>query len=221
MIQPLLPAPFRAKRVDGVAIAGICLIRLEQIRPRGMAMPLGLANENAAHRIAVCWTDEAGLEREGVYIPRRDTNGLVNHLAGGRLFPGEHQRADFQVRHEGERIDLRMASHDGAVRVEVRGAVSDQMPAGSIFGSVEAASAFFEKGSVGYSATRSGEQLDGMELVTRAWSVRPLALEHLYSSFFADEARFPPGSVAFDCALLMENIPHEWRPLEPMACGCG
>ena len=30
-----LPSPFRPKLVDGWALAGICLIRLEQIRPRG------------------------------------------------------------------------------------------------------------------------------------------------------------------------------------------
>jgi predicted MPP superfamily phosphohydrolase len=36
----------------------------------------------------VTWNDETGA-LEGVYIPRRDTGSLVNHLAGGRVFPGE------------------------------------------------------------------------------------------------------------------------------------
>src|SRR5262245_20755836 len=91
-----LPAPFRPKLHENSAIAGICLIRLEGIRPRRLPAALGLSSENAAHRIAVVWNDRNG-SHEGVYIPRRDTGSLVNHLAGGRLFPGEHRRATFDV----------------------------------------------------------------------------------------------------------------------------
>src|SRR5690606_21373759 len=31
------------------------------------------------------------------------------------------------------------------------------------------------------------------------------------SSYFEDPRRFPPGSIDFDCALLMRSIPHEWE----------
>ena len=86
-MQRLLPAPFRPKLQHGFAIAGICLIRLEQIRPRGIPATLGLTSENAAHRVAVEWTDSANQKREGVYIPRRDTDSRLNSWAGGRIFP--------------------------------------------------------------------------------------------------------------------------------------
>ena len=59
----LLPPPFRPKLVKEVGMAGICLIRLRQIRPHGVPRFLGLGSENAAHRIAVQWTD-AGRSRE-------------------------------------------------------------------------------------------------------------------------------------------------------------
>ena len=97
VVQQMLPAPFRPKLQKGHAIAGICLIRLEQIRPSGFPAFIGFSSENAAHRIAVEWTDKAGVEREGVFIPRRDTDSTLNHLAGGRLFPGEHAPAQFLV----------------------------------------------------------------------------------------------------------------------------
>lgn len=32
----------------------------------------------------------------------------------------------------------------------------------------------------------------------------------------SDRNRFPPGSVTFDCALLMERVAHEWIPLAPL-----
>ncbi len=86
-MQRLLPTPFRPKLQQDFAIAGICLIRLEQIRPAGLPAALGRTSENAAHRVAVEWTAAAGETREGVFIPRRDTDSRLNSWAGGRIFP--------------------------------------------------------------------------------------------------------------------------------------
>ena len=69
-----------------MGVAGICLIRLRALRPRGLPAWIGLTSENAAHRIAV-ELEEDGQPCEGVYIPRRDTDRRVNTLVGGRLFP--------------------------------------------------------------------------------------------------------------------------------------
>ena len=215
VMQRHLPAPFRPKLHEGNAIAGICLIRLEDIRPRRFPRAVGLSSENAAHRIAVVWEDETGC-REGVYIPRRDTGSLVNHLAGGRLFPGEHQRATFRVVEDEQRIALHMQSADGRIQVDVVGHTAAQLDPGSRFGSVGEASAFFESGGVGYSVTSSGSRLDGVVLKTESWSVEPLAVEQAHSTYFADPAMFPVGSIAFDCGLIMRNIPHEWESAKDM-----
>jgi len=176
---------------------------------------IGLSSENAAHRVAVVWEDANG-SHEGVYIPRRDTGSLLTHLAGGRIFPGEHQRAAFRVQDTGATIDLNMNSADGLVQVDVAGSMASELPATSIFRTVNDASAFFEPGVVGYSATASGRRLDGVVLKTHSWSVAPLAIERVSSSYFADGRVFPAGSVSFDCALIMRNIAHEWHAGEPM-----
>jgi hypothetical protein len=191
------------------------LIRLENIRPTRFPRMLGLSSENAAHRIAVLWDDADGTH-EGVYIPRRDTGSLMNHLVGGRLFPGEHQRATFVVEDVDDRIALAMRSADGQVQVEVAGRMTAELPATSIFRTVAEASAFFEPGSVGYSATASGRRLDGVVLKTHSWSVAPLAVERVSSTYFADETVFPAGTVTFDCALIMRNIAHEWQAGAPL-----
>jgi len=36
------------------------------------------------------------------------------------------------------------------------------------------------------------------------------------STYFADPALFPPGSITFDCGLVMRNIPHEWETAKEM-----
>jgi hypothetical protein len=140
-IAPLLPPPFRPQRFAGHAIAGICLIRLRQIRPRGVPAFFGLSSENAAHRIAVEW-DDGGETRRGVYIPRRDSSSRLNALAGGRLFPGVHHHASFTVRETRDHLDVSVRSDDGGSRVSIDAAVATRLPSGSVFPDLGAASAF-------------------------------------------------------------------------------
>ena len=215
-IQRLLPRPFRPKLHRDHAIAGICLIRLEHIRPAGLPAGIGFSSENAAHRVAVEWTDASGIAREGVFIPRRDTGSRLNSLAGGRLFPGEHHHARFTVSDEGDHIELAMDSDDGQVSVRIVGQASDTLPASSCFDTVVEASAFFEGGCLGYSVTGDETRLDGLLLRTLQWRVQALAVTTAHSSYFDDRSRFPAGAVAFDHALVMRDILHEWHQAEDL-----
>jgi len=216
VMQKLLPAPFRPKLHQGYAIAGICLIRLEHIRPASLPAFFGFSSENAAHRFAVDWDGPSGEPCEGVFIPRRDTGSFLSHLTGGRIFPGEHHLAAFRVADDGTRVDFTMTSCDKTVSVRVLASQSDALPASSCFNSLAESSHFFACGSVGYSVTRDPHRLDGLRLKTLTWRVRALSVEQVESSFFADTDRFPSGSVEFDHALIMRNIPHEWHQAAAM-----
>ncbi len=210
VMQRHLPPAFKPKLHAGSAIAGICLIRLESIRPKGLPAALGISSENAAHRIALTWND-GDQEKEGVFIPRRDTGSTLNHLAGGRVFPGEHHLADFRVSDTGAAIDFEMRSRDGEVAVQLRGRIGEALPTGSQFKSLAEASSFFESGSIGYSVTKDSRRLDGIFLRTKTWKMQTLDVDDVQSSYFADEKRFPVGSVNFDCSLIMRDIEHEWQ----------
>lgn len=217
VLSQVLPRLFRPKLVGDVGIAGICLIRLKHIRPRFLPRAFGISSENAAHRIAVEW-DEDGQQREGVYVPRRDTSSRINAFLGGRLFPGLHHHCDFDVEERDGRYSLRLESDDGSARLSVVASVTNEFPSTSVFGSLAEASEFFERGSLGYSATRKPGEFDGIELRTLAWKVEPLAVELVESSFFEDRSVFPAGSVQFDSALLMQSIEHEWHGRESLCC---
>ena len=179
---------------------------------------LGVSSENAAHRIAVEWRDETGRLREGVYIPRRDTSSRLNALAGGRLFPGIHHHARFTVHETAERFEIALRSDDDDTRLSLRANLAAELPKTSVFESMQAASAFFEAGSLGYSATDDPRRFQGMELRCLQWHVEPLAVEEVHSTFFEDSAEFPPGSVEFDCALLMRGIHHAWHARADLCC---
>jgi Uncharacterized conserved protein (COG2071). len=222
VLVSILPPQFRPKLYEGWAMVGICLIRLEQIRPKWMPVPVGVDSENAAHRIAVCWT-ENGEEREGVYIPRRDTNNLLNHLVGGRLFPGEHHHSKFDVTDDRKRIDFLAEANDDELKIELHAHAADELPSSSIFKTLEEASNFFKYGSVGYSETAAKKHLDGMMLITKHWEVKPLAVDSVKSTFFENKELFPEGTIEFDCALIMRDIQHEWQAapdMETCAPGC-
>jgi hypothetical protein len=85
-----------------------------------------------------------------------------------------------------------------------------------LFADLPEASDFFRRGSAGFSVTRDGQRLDGVELRTDLWCVEPVEVDAVRSSFFDDPHRFPPGSAVLDCALLMRDIPVTWSALEPM-----
>ena len=213
--QRLIPARFTPKLHNGFAIAGICLIRLEEIRPKAMPAFTGLSSENAAHRFAVQW-NEKGITKEGVFISRRDTNSRLNQMLGGRVFPGEHHHAEFNVADEGPEIRLSMRSADDEVTLNLEGRTVAGLPSNSIFKSLEDSSNFFEGGSIGYSVTAENDRLDGLKLETNDWHVEPLEIQSLTSSFFDDKANFPEGSAQFDHALIMRNITHEWRSIDDL-----
>ena len=215
VMQQQLPARFTPKLQNGYAVAGICLIRLEHIRPRFIPESLGLNSENAAHRVAVLW-EEDGSTREGVFISRRDTNSQLNHLLGGRIFPGEHHQSAFSVTESESEINISLESTDSTVKVTLKGTTATSLPATSIFSSLAEASAFFEAGSLGYSITHDPNRLDGLNLKTKQWQVAPLAVGTVHSSYFSDKTKFPEGSIEFDHALLMKNVAHEWHSAEDL-----
>jgi Uncharacterized conserved protein (COG2071) len=221
VLARLLPQPFGPKLVNGAGMAGVCLIRLKDIRPRFLPSFLGISSENAAHRIAVEW-DQDGKTREGVFIPRRDTSSRLNTLAGGRLFPGIHHHAAFQVQEHDARYRVELNSDDQHTHLLVDGHVVKELPSTSIFGSLKEASDFFEQGSLGYSVTAQPDQFDGLELRSFNWQVQPLAVEKVESSFFENRALFPSGSMELDCALLMTGYRrcHGRNPTGPGFCHC-
>ena len=206
VLEKYLPAPFKPKLVNGKGIAGICLIRLKEIRPKGLPKQIGISSENGAHRIAVQW-EENGTTKEGVYIPRRDTSSKFNTLAGGTIFPGVHHHAKFTTIEENGNYNVSFKSDD-ATTLSISASETKEWNKESVFEDLNCVSEFFEKGSVGYSPNK--KSFEGLELKAYTWDVSLLKVHLVQSSFFENKNIFPEGSVVFDNALLMKNIEHEW-----------
>ena len=216
VVQSILPKPFHPKLFEGKAIVGICLIRLKDIKPKGFPNFIGVNSENGAHRIAVEWNEEGEI-KEGVYIPRRDTNLKLNSLVGGRIFPGKHYYAKFNVLEENNNYHLDFTSSDNTT-IEIDATLSENFDEESIFRTLDNVSKFFEKGSLGFSP--NGKNLEGLKFETYEWKVKPLKVRNVKSSFFENDFFFPKGSIKFDNAILMENIEHEWKSVKSLKNHC-
>ena len=214
LVQRLLPAPLRVRAVEGCATFGICLIRLERMRPSllGQRSDAGLASDNVAYRISVEWTDElSGRTSRGVFIPRRDTSSSLQQVLGRRFFAGDYHVSRVRITDEGPSLTASVRSGDGTADIELRAVETDQFPSTSAFGSLTAASQFFEEGALGYSTNRRSEVLDVLELLPDRWEVTPLKVEHVQTSFVERGLGLDPRSVVLDNALLMRDVPHSWR----------
>ena len=210
--QRLLPAPLTVDQHDGHAIAGICLIRLEKLRPKGMPQALGVASENMAQRIAIQYPSAEGL-KTGVFIWRRDTDSALVEALGGRLFPGVHHNSQFRFAETSSGFEFAVKSKDGAVDVSFAAQPLPEWRATPAFTTFENVSDFFHRGECGFSCSLHGDQLEGMQLKMLRWHMEPLALRLRRAAFYQDVVRFPAGSVEFDCGLIMRGLPHEWHEL--------
>jgi len=211
----LIPRPLQPRVVNGWCVAGVCLVRLARLRPAGMPGRWGLGSENCAYRFAVRWLD-AGRIRDGVYIPGRVTDSPVNAVVGGRLFPGVHHLADFEVRESAQRLRIGFRRRDAVDSLKLAARVVDEWPAGSVFATKAAASEFHREGAIGWSPSHDGACLEGLRLDCQGWETEPLFVERFESTWFQNRDVFPPGSVEFDSGLLMRNVRHTWRSLGGM-----
>ena len=213
VVQDLLPAPLEAQTYHNQAVVGVCLIRLEHLRPKGLPSTIGVSSENMAHRVAILYPTDEGL-RPGVFIWRRETDQKLITLLGGRLFPGVHQKATFTADESAASIAMNVRSADGVSDV----AFSAQLTAGwnkhSIFSNFDDASDFLRQGECGFSCSLQGTRLEGIKLRTLQWKMEPLNVDLKRVSFFEDQSRFPRGSVEFDCGMIMRGLKHEWHELQ-------
>lgn len=196
----LLPDGFRPQLLDGSALAGVCVLGLESIRPTWSQRRWGLRSENAAHRMAVEWDGPAGVEH-GVFIFQRHSSAWHPVLFGGRLFPGVHRKARFRIAEDRDRYAVAMSAgeHSLEADVEVGGDWTS-----TVFASVDEASAFYRAGRVGWSLAHDGQSVEPVTLTTDEWRVEGARLHSLRSSFFA---ALPEGSAVFDSVVVMRDLP--------------
>jgi uncharacterized protein YqjF (DUF2071 family) len=212
-LEKLLPDSVEAEAHNGWAIAGVCLIRLEKLRPKGLPGGVGISSENMAHRISIRYMSKDGM-KPGVFIWRRETDRKMVQLLGGRAFPGVHHGATFDVDENPAGISMDVRSDDGKTDIAFSANYLPSWQPTPAFATFEEVSGFFRQGDCGFSCSLRGDKLEGIQLRMLRWEMTPLDVQLKRAAFYFDTSRFPSGSVEFDCGLAMRGLPHEWHELE-------
>jgi hypothetical protein len=208
----LLPAPLHPKLYHGYAIVGVCLVRLESIRPRGLPAWLGVSSENAMHQIASEWVDQKGQSHEGSFVARRDTDLWLAAILGGTFFPSRYHRARFAVQESVGHAEFAYRSLDKTAELRFSGDDAPNLPASSCFKSLQ--EDFFRTANSGCSFIDDPQIFDGIALETKEWRIRPFQINQVFCSFFDNKERFPSAAIEFDHALVMRDMAQVWH-LEP------
>lgn len=209
VVKRFLPEGMQPLIINGYASGGICLLRLKDIGAKCTPSFFRIDSENAAHRFLVTYRKD-GQTIKGVYIPRRDTDSMINVLVAGKIFSWPHYGASFIVDEHDDQYCVEMKSMDGENKVYVDTKLAAKFPATSMFCSIDEASDYFKCCSTGISPSTIPGDFKLIQLKAKSWNVKPLQVRSLRSGFFDNESLFPKGTIEFDNALLMENTEHEW-----------
>ncbi|MEJ1240959.1 DUF2071 domain-containing protein [Chryseolinea sp. T2] len=207
IVSTLLPPHLEPLVVNGFASVGICLLRLKNIGIKHAPGFMRVNSENAAHRFLVKFRDNG---QPAVFIPRRDTDSLLNIVIGNRLLSWPHFPAHFISTERNGSYAVAMRSEDEYSRLDIEAELATEFPGNSMFDSLEHASNCFNACQVGVSPSTKPGEYKTVKLHTKTWNVQTLRVNKLQSSFFEDRKKFPGHTISFDNALLMEGIEHEW-----------
>ena len=206
----ILPPPLEPLVYAGAAIAGISLIRIAELRPRGLTPIAGLTIENLSHRFAVTTRDDGGERRPGVLILRRDTESRLVATLGGPLFSGSHHRARFEVEEDERRLRLAVKSDDSSADVEVEVDWAAAFTPSRTFTTLEEAKCFYQECEHGFQGGARPGEIAAVRLKGLPWRAEAVRLKCARSRYFENEKLFPEGAVELDSAIAMRSLPHEW-----------
>ena len=208
LIASQLPDGIKPKLFNGKASAGVCLIRMGNIRPAFVKPEVGITAENAGHRIAATYTNAAGEEVDGVYAPFRHTSSRLAVAMSGTLFPGIQRPATFTSLEANGNFKVNMNSKDTLVNVDVD-LVDESEWKSELFPTFAEASEAYRNGKVALSPVGSKGNLktEPLKLEHVYWDIKPAHINYAFASSFA---LYPKESISLDHALVMQNVPAYW-----------
>ena len=213
VVRRLVAEPLEVETVKGYAVVGVCLMRLVQLRVKGMPPGMGFASENMAHWVAVRFPAGSGSE-DGVFIWRRETDsGLLAQL-GGKLFPAEFNRAQFAVKEDSFGLSIEVSTEHSRADVSLLARHTQGWGGSELFPAFPEVSHFFRRGECAFTCAGRDGALEGVRLHALRWEMAPLEVSTARAYFFEQPEYFSPGSVAFDSAVVMRGIPHEWHLID-------
>jgi uncharacterized protein YqjF (DUF2071 family) len=218
-LRPLVPEVFDLDLYAGRAFVSLTASRLKDFGVGWVPAALRMNFYQATYRAHVSYTDFRGRRLRGCYFVRSETNSRLMSLTANLLpeFRAHHCRTyPILMARQGDHLLFSVDSDpDPAGKVVL---VLDTarplpgMPAGSVFGSVQAAYDFLVDFYDAFSYAPDTGEVFLLQIDRGPWHVQVVEPVDSYLGYFSD-GPFPPGSAELDSVFYFRNTPYRWLPL--------
>jgi len=116
-------------------------------------------------------------------------------------------------------LHVSLPSTDGSETLDLMAQPAADLGPSRLFADLDQDAAFFQKGSVGYSATCGLPTSQRLGLHTDARRVEPVRLQAVRSNYFEGASLFSSGSITLGCGALIRDDPVQWHAFDPIRSG--
>ena len=212
VLAALLPAPFRPKLVAASGMVGRLPDPPEaRCGPRFLPPLAGdLLRERRPPRRRRM--GRGGRRREGVFVPRRDTDSRLNRLGGRAALPRRPLTTPaFTVRGDGRPLPRRPPQRRRRTSLSVVGGVNAAVAGGVGLRLARGGLRLLRGGLAGVLRDAPARPARGAGAAAPRWRVEPLAGRAGGVQLLRGPVALPAGVGRVRLALLMRGIDHEWH----------
>jgi hypothetical protein len=183
--RKLVPGALELVTRDGCAFWNIVVCRLRAMRPRDFPAFLGASYWHLAYRFYVRFHAESGPPIEGLYFLRSDCDSRLMTFMGNLLTDYHFHTAGINVIEEAPLLHLSIRSPDAPARVTLDRTKPSELPAHSVFPSLEAAAAFLKYKPFGISVDAANRaNVVDIQREDAAWKSRLVSVVSAEWKFF-------------------------------------
>lgn len=212
---PHLPTGFAPLTHEGWGFAGIKLVSLKELRPKGWPRLLGMSVDFVSFRILAKWRTPENIVRSGSVELWRECSSKVALKTSQKYFDGRLIHSTMFFRDDAGLYRIVGSSEDAEYEFEGRRA--DRLPRDSAFIRAADARDFFARESNTVLKSESNDSLLQIEEHVEDRELQPLAVHHCSNSWFDEENRFPLQFMRFDHALVCGPASYSLRSLTSTA----
>lgn len=203
--RALVPRELELVTRDGCAFWNIVVCQLRAMRPKGLPAFLGVSYWHVAYRFYVRFHPESGPPFEGLYFIRSDCDSRLMAWMGNLLTDYHFHPAVIAVSEQAPLLHITIQSPDCPALATLDRLRPPQLPAHSLFSSLEEAAAYLKYKPIGISLNTAGRaNVVAIRRDEAAWKSR---LVHVIS---ADWRFFEGKSVRPEICYEVAPIDYQW-----------
>ena len=208
-----LPPPLTPDLYDGQAILSVVIADMDRMRPAFVPAAPGVTYQQVLYRAMVRYGDE-----RGVFFLRSDADNPLMVVMGNLLsFFRFHRARIVRTRGAGRHhFDL---VTDPAHHADIHATFSvdsgsRQVPATSIFPSLDDAQRFLVELYTAFRPDSGSGEVNAVRIERGRWNVQLVDAPRARFDFMDGSDAFPAGSTGLDSVIYVEDIEYYWHTLE-------